>query len=220
MRALIAVLRADASACASTLRAFLLVAVFFVVVNFAMEPKEGLAFVPVVCTMTMLFLPPNLFAQDQKSNLAAMYEILPVTRGQRVLGRYLFVGLIAAAITVVGYLVFEIWAHVLGADAAATRPLVLGALGLSFLIVSAVCSIQMCVFFVVDQSRAGMIASAATLLLIFGAVAGAKAFPAFSRAVAERLTSAWMVPVGIASGIALLGAFAAIATALYRRRDL
>ena len=86
-------LRAKLSAHAVALRNFAIVAAIITAANLALG---GATPAVAVCTLTTAFLPGALFAQDERAHLDAMYAILPVTRTQFVLGRYLVVGAVAA----------------------------------------------------------------------------------------------------------------------------
>ena len=92
-------LRAELSAHAVALRNFAIVAAIITAANLALG---GAMPAVAVCTLTTAFLPGALFAQDERAHLDAMYAILPVTRTQFVLGRYLLVALVAAATTLAG----------------------------------------------------------------------------------------------------------------------
>ena len=92
-------LRAELSAHAATLCSFVVVAAIISTANLVMG---GATPAIAVCVLTVAFLPSALFAQDERAHLDTMYSVLPVTRAQFVVARYLFVALIVAAATLVG----------------------------------------------------------------------------------------------------------------------
>ena len=92
-------LRAELSAHAATLCSFVVVAAIISTANLVMG---GATPAIAVCVLTVAFLPSALFAQDERAHLDTMYSVLPVTRAQFVVARYLLVALIVAAATLVG----------------------------------------------------------------------------------------------------------------------
>ena len=92
-------LRAELSAHAAALRAFAIVAAIITAANLAIG---GATPAIAVCALTAAFLPGVFFAQDERAHLDAMYSILPVTRTQLVVGRYLLIAFIAAVVTLAG----------------------------------------------------------------------------------------------------------------------
>ena len=109
-------LRAELSAHAATLRTFAVITAVIVGTNLAMG---GATPAIAVCILTVAFLPGLLFAQDERAHLDTMYSILPVTRAQFVVARYLLVALIAAAATLAGLVVARIDDAVRGPGAGA-----------------------------------------------------------------------------------------------------
>jgi len=85
-------LRAELSAHAATLRTFAVITAVIVGTNLAMG---GATPAIAICVLTVGFLPGLLFAQDERAHLDTMYSILPVTRAQFVVARYLLVVLAA-----------------------------------------------------------------------------------------------------------------------------
>ena len=86
-------LRTELSAHATMLRSFVVVAAIISTANLVMG---GATPAIAVCVLTVAFLPSALFAQDERAHLDTMYSVLPVTRAQFVVARYLFVALIVA----------------------------------------------------------------------------------------------------------------------------
>ena len=87
-------LRAELSSHAAMLRSFVVVAAIISTANLVMG---GATPAIAVCVLTVAFLPSALFAQDERAHLDTMYSVLPVTRAQFVVARYLFVALLVAA---------------------------------------------------------------------------------------------------------------------------
>ena len=83
-------LRAELFSHATMLRSFVVVAAIISTANLVMG---GATPAIAVCVLTIAFLPSALFAQDERAHLDTMYSVLPVTRAQFVVARYLLVAL-------------------------------------------------------------------------------------------------------------------------------
>jgi len=111
MRTIWSLLRTELSAHAAALRTFAVVAVIISTANLAMG---GATSAITVCVLTVAFLPSILFAQDERMHLDAMYSILPVTRSQFVVSRYLLVALVTAVMALASLVVARVEAAVHG----------------------------------------------------------------------------------------------------------
>ena len=111
MRTIWSLLRTELSAHAAALRTFAVVAIIISTANLAMG---GATPAITVCVLTVAFLPSILFAQDERMHLDAMYSILPVTRSQFVVSRYLLVALVTAVMALASLVVARVEAAVHG----------------------------------------------------------------------------------------------------------
>ena len=210
-------LRAELSAHAATLRTFAVVAAVIAGTNLAMGgATHGIA----VCVMTVAFLPGLLFAQDERAHLDTMYSILPVTRAQFVIARYLCVVLVAVAATLVGIVVALINDAVRGPGAGIPPLSLAGVAGLAVAALGAIVAIQLLLFFSLGYTRTGMYAYGATMVLMFAFGFLIKEFPDLTATIIRWAGSAWTGVFGPGIAVAVLGVSAAGSVRLYQRRNL
>ena len=210
-------LRAELSAHAATLRTFAVVAAVIAGTNLAMGgATHGIA----VCVMTVAFLPGLLFAQDERAHLDTMYSILPVTRAQFVVARYLLVVLAAAVAALVGVVVARIDDAVRGPGAGVLPLSTAGVAGLAVAAVGAVAAIQLLLLFGLGHARTGLYSYGVTMALMFGGIFLVQRFPDLALTLIRWAGSPWTGAVGSGIAAAVLALSAAGAVRLYRRRSL
>lgn len=210
-------LRAEIAAHAITMRTFLSVAAIVVVANLVVG---GGAPAALVCTMTAAFLPGNLFAQDEQSHLGTMYSILPVSRRQVVLARYLTIALVAAVMALVGLALAWADSAVRGAG---NGPVVLSTAavaGMGLAVVGAVVAVQLPLFFWLGYTRTGMYSLGAMLALMFTAVFVVRQVAGIRAALLQWAGDPVAGLVGTALAVVMLTVSAGCATSVYRRRSL
>ena len=217
MRTIWSLLRTELSAHAAALRTFAVVAVIISTANLAMGGATP-AFT--VCVLTVAFLPSILFAQDERMHLDAMYSILPVTRAQFVVARYLLVALIVAAATLVGLIAARVddavrgpWTGLLPLSTVGVAGLAVGAVGM-------IVAIQLLLFFSLGYARTGMYAYGATMILMFAFGLLTQKLPDLAATIIRWAGSPWTGAVGSGIAAAVLALSAVSSVRLYRRRSL
>ena len=210
-------LRTELSAHATTLRSFVVVAAIISAANLAMG---GATPAIAVCILTVAFLPTSLFAQDERAHLDTMYSILPVTRAQFVIARYLCVVLVAVAATLVGIVVALINDAVRGPGAGIPPLSLAGVAGLAVAALGAIVAIQLLLFFSLGYTRTGMYAYGATMVLMFGGMFLIERFPDLALTLIRWAGSPWAGAAGPGAAAAVLALSAMGAVRLYRRRSL
>lgn len=212
-------LRAELSAHATTLRSFAAVAAIISAMNLAMSSGSATPAIA-VCILTVAFLPTSLFAQDERAHLDTMYSILPVTRAQFVIARYLCVVLVAVAATLVGVVVALINDAVRGPGAGVLPLSVAGVAGLAVAVLGVIVAIQLLLFFSLGYTRTGMYAYGATMALMFAFGFLIKKFPDLTATIIRWAGSAWTGVFGPGIAVAVLAVSAAGSVRLYQRRNL
>ena len=210
-------LRAELSAHAVALRNFAIVAAIITAANLALG---GAMPAVAVCTLTTAFLPGALFAQDERAHLDAMYAILPVTRTQFVLGRYLLVALVAAATTLAGVGVARVDSLVRGPQAGPVPLSTAAVAGVALAVVGAVAAVQLPLFLALGHARTGVLSYGATMALMFGVILLVRRLPGLAATLLDWAGRPFIGPAGLGVAAALLVASAACATRLSRRRSL
>ena len=210
-------LRAELSAHAATLCSFVVVAAIISTANLVMG---GATPAIAVCVLTVAFLPSALFAQDERAHLDTMYSVLPVTRAQFVVARYLLVALIVAAATLVGLIAARVddavrgpWTGLLPLSTAGVAGLAVGTVGV-------IVAVQLLLFFSLGYARTGMYAYGATMVLMVGGGFLVERLPGFAAAVIRWAASSWTGPAGLGIAVVLLAVSAVASVAAYRRRSL
>ena len=210
-------LRAELSAHAATLRTFAVITAVIVGTNLAMG---GATPAIAVCVLTVAFLPSALFAQDERAHLDTMYSILPVTRAQFVVARYLLVALIVAAATLVGLIAARVddavrgpWTGLLPLSTAGVAGLAVGAVGV-------IVAIQLLLFFSLGYTRTGMYAYGAIMVLMCASGFLIQRFPDMTATIIRWAGSAWTGVFGPGIAVAVLAVSAAGSVRLYQRRNL
>ena len=166
MHTLLTHMRADASAQARTLRTFGLIALVIVGANIAMERDLALSAAGAFAALTGMFLAANLFHQDEQSRLSTLYAVLPVSRRQVVISRYLVVGGLILLTVLLG-LAVTLGAHVLLASPGLWPLRVsLSVAGLAVCATCVVTAVQMPLFFSLGAARTGMYPMLATLVVL------------------------------------------------------
>ena len=209
MRTIWSLLRTELSAHAAALRTFAVVAVIISTANLAMGGATP-AFT--VCVLTVAFLPSILFAQDERMHLDAMYSILPVTRSQFVVSRYLLVALVTAVMALASLVVARVEAAVHGPGEVRV-PVSVPAVG-------AAVAVQLLLFFALGHARTGTYAYGATMVLMVGGGFLVERLPGFAAAVIRWAASSWTGPAGLGIAVVLLAVSAVASVAAYRRRSL
>ena len=212
-------LRAELSAHATTLRSFAAVAAIISAMNLAMSSGSATPAIA-VCILTVAFLPTSLFAQDERAHLDTMYSILPVTRAQFVIARYLCVVLVAVAATLVGIVVARVNDAVRGPGAGIPPLSVAGVAGLAVAVLGVIVAIQLLLFFSLGYTRTGMYAYGATMVLMFAFGFLIKEFPDLTATIIRWAGSAWTGVFGPGIAVAVLAVSAAGSVRLYQRRNL
>ena len=167
-------LRAELSAHAATLCSFVVVAAIISTANLVMG---GATPAIAVCVLTVAFLPSALFAQDERAHLDTMYSVLPVTRAQFVVARYLLVALIVAAATLVGLIAARVDDAVRGPWTGLLPLSTAGVAGLAVAAVGAVAAIQLLLLFALGHARTGLYSYGVTMALMFGGIFLVQRFP-------------------------------------------
>ena len=212
-------LRTELSAHATTLRSFAAVAAIISAMNLAMSSGSATPAIA-VCILTVAFLPTSLFAQDERAHLDTMYSILPVTRAQFVIARYLCVVLVAVAATLVGIVVARVNDAVRGPGAGIPPLSVAGVAGLAVAVLGVIVAIQLLLFFSLGYTRTGMYAYGATMALMFAFGFLIKKFPDLTATIIRWAGSAWTGVFGPGIAVAVLAVSAAGSVRLYQRRNL
>ena len=212
-------LRAELSAHATMLRSFAAVAAIISAMNLAMSSGSATSAIA-VCILTVAFLPSALFAQDERAHLDTMYSILPVTRAQFVIARYLYVVLVAVAATLVGIVVARVNDAVRGPGAGVLPLSVAGVAGLAVAVLGVIVAIQLLLFFSLGYTRTGMYAYGATMALMFAFGFLIKKFPDLTATIIRWAGSAWTGVLGPGIAVAVLAMSAAGSVRLYQRRNL
>ena len=212
-------LRAELSAHATTLRSFAAVAAIISAMNLAMSSGSATPAIA-VCILTVAFLPTSLFAQDERAHLDTMYSILPVTRAQFVIARYLCVVLVAVAATLVGVVVALINDAVRGPGAGVLPLSVAGVAGLAVAVLGVIVAIQLLLFFSLGYARTGMYAYGATMILMFAFGLLTQKLPDLAATIIRWAGSAWTGVFGPGIAVAVLAVSAAGSVRLYQRRNL
>ena len=212
-------LRAELSAHATMLRSFAAVAAIISAMNLAMSSGSATSAIA-VCILTVAFLPSALFAQDERAHLDTMYSILPVTRAQFVIARYLYVVLVAVAATLVGIVVARVNDAVRGPGAGVLPLSVAGVAGLAVAVLGVIVAIQLLLFFSLGYTRTGMYAYGATMALMFAFGFLIKKFPDLTATIIRWAGSAWTGVLGPGIAVAVLAVSAAGSVRLYQRRNL
>ncbi len=210
-------LRTELSAHAATLCSFVVVAAIISTANLVMG---GATPAIAVCVLTVAFLPSALFAQDERAHLDTMYSILPVTRAQFVVARYLLVVLAAAAAALVGVVVAWIDGAVRGPGAGVLPLSMAGVAGLAVAAVGMVAAIQLLLLFALGHARTGVYAYGATMVLMFGGMFLIERFPDLALTLIRWAGSPWAGAAGPGAAAAVLALSAMGAVRLYRRRSL
>ena len=210
-------LRAELSAHAATLCSFVVVAAIISTANLVMG---GATPAIAVCVLTVAFLPSALFAQDERAHLDTMYSILPVTRAQFVIARYLCVVLVAVAATLVGIVVARVNDAVRGPGAGIPPLSVAGVAGLAVAVLGVIVAIQLLLFFSLGYARTGMYAYGATMILMFAFGLLTQKFPDLAATIIRWAGSPWTGAVGSGIAAAVLALSAVSSVRLYRRRSL
>ena len=210
-------LRTELSAHAATLCSFVVVAAIISTANLVMG---GATPAIAVCVLTVAFLPSALFAQDERAHLDTMYSVLPVTRAQFVVARYLLVALIVAAATLVGLIAARVddavrspWAGLLPLSTVGVAGLAVGAVGV-------IVAIQLLLFFSLGYARTGMYAYGATMILMFAFGLLTQKLPDLAATIIRWAGSPWTGAVGSGIAAAVLALSAVSSVRLYRRRSL
>ena len=212
-------LRTELSAHATMLRSFVAVAAIISAMNLAMSSGSATSAIA-VCILTVAFLPSALFAQDERAHLDTMYSILPVTRAQFVIARYLYVVLVAVAATLVGIVVARVNDAVRGPGAGVLPLSVAGVAGLAVAVLGVIVAIQLLLFFSLGYTRTGMYAYGATMALMFAFGFLIKKFPDLTATIIRWAGSAWTGVLGPGIAVAVLAVSAAGSVRLYQRRNL
>ena len=210
-------LRTELSAHDTMLRSFVVVAAIISAANLAMG---GATPAIAVCVLTVAFLPSALFAQDERAHLDTMYSVLPVTRAQFVVARYLLVALIVAAATLVGLIAARVDDAVRGPWTGLLRLSTVGVAGLAVGAVGVIVAIQLLLFFSLGYARTGMYAYGATMALMFAFGFLIKKFPDLTATIIRWAGSAWTGVFGPGIAVAVLAVSAAGSVRLYQRRNL
>ncbi|WP_026407335.1 ABC-2 transporter permease [Actinomyces gerencseriae] len=210
-------LRAELSAHAATLRTFAVITAVIVGTNLAMG---GATPAIAICVLTVGFLPGLLFAQDERAHLDTMYSILPVTRAQFVVARYLLVVLAAAVAALVGVVVARIDDAVRGPGAGVLPLSTAGVAGLAVAAVGMVAAVQLLLLFSLGHARTGVYAYGATMVLMFGGMFLIERFPDLALTIIRWAGSPWAGAAGPGAAAAVLALSAMGAVRLYRRRSL
>lgn len=210
-------LRAELSAHAATLRTFAVITAVIVGTNLAMG---GATPAIAICVLTVAFLPGLLFAQDERAHLDTMYSILPVTRAQFVVARYLLVVLAAAAAALVGVVVARIDDAVRGPGAGVLPLSTAGVAGLAVGAVGVIVAVQLLLFFSLGYARTGMYAYGATMILMFAFGLLTQKLPDLAATIIRWAGSPWTGAVGSGIAAAVLALSAMSSVRLYRRRSL
>ena len=210
-------LRAELSAHAVALRNFAIVAAIITAANLALG---GAMPAVAVCTLTTAFLPGALFAQDERAHLDAMHAILPVTRTQFVLGRYLLVTLSAAATTLAGLGIARIDELVRGPQASPIPLSTAAVAGMVLAVVGAIAAVQLPLFFALGHARTGMYSNGAIMILMLGGMILIRQFPALATTLLDWASRPRTGPAGLGAAVGLLAVSAACSIRFYRRRSL
>ena len=210
-------LRAELSAHAATLCSFVVVAAIISTANLVMG---GATPAIAVCVLTVAFLPSALFAQDERAHLDTMYSVLPVTRAQFVVARYLLVALIVAAATLVGLIAARVDDAVRGPWTGLLPLSTVGVAGLAVGAVGVIVAIQLLLLFGLGHARTGLYSYGVTMALMFGGIFLVQRFPDLALTLIRWAGSPWTGAVGSGIAAAVLALSAAGAVRLYRRRSL
>ena len=210
-------LRAELSSHAAMLRSFVVVAAIISTANLVMG---GATPAIAVCVLPVAFLPSALFAQDERAHLDTMYSVLPVTRAQFVVARYLLVALIVAAATLVGLIAARVDDAVRGPWTGLLPLSTAGVAGLAVAAVGMVAAVQLLLLFSLGHARTGVYAYGATMVLLFGGMFLLERFPDLALTLIRWAGSPWTGVAGPGVAAAVLALSAAGAVRLYRRRSL
>ena len=173
-----------------------------------------------MCALTAAFLPGVFFAQDERAHLDAMYSILPVTRTQLVVGRYLLVALSAAATTLAGVVVAWADSLVRGPQASPIPLSTAAVAGMVLAVVGAIAAVQLPLFFALGHARTGMYSNGAIMILMLGGMILIRQFPALATTLLDWASRPRTGPAGLGAAVGLLAVSAACSIRLYRRRSL
>lgn len=217
MRTIWSLLRTELSAHAAALRTFAVVAIIISTANLAMG---GATPAITVCVLTVAFLPSILFAQDERMHLDAIYSILPVTRSQFVVSRYLLVALVTAVMALASLVVARVEAAVHGPGEIRVPVSVPAVTGMAVAAVGAAVAVQLLLFFALGHARTGTYAYGATMVLMVGGGFLVERLPGFAAAVIRWAASSWTGPAGLGIAVVLLAVSAVASVAAYRRRSL
>ena len=212
-------LRTELSAHATMLRSFAAVAAIISAMNLAMSSGSATSAIA-VCILTVAFLPSVLFAQDERAHLDTMYSILPVTRVQFVLARYLLVVLVTVAATLMGLVVARIGDVVRDPGVGALPLSTAGVAGLAVAVLGVIVAIQLLLFFSLGYTRTGMYAYGATMVLMFASGFLIQRFPDMTATIIQWVVSSWTGVLGPGIAVAVLAVSAAGSVRLYQRRNL
>ncbi len=197
-----------------------LIALVIIVFDTATSKGKDLAFAGPKCAVTAAFIAGALFANDEVSKLPTLYAILPLSRRRVVLSRYVELGGTALLAALAGLGLTLSTRGIV--DTASRLPLTtsVAATGLAFAVVCAVISVQTPLLFALGHARAGMYSTLATVTLVLGGTWLSLQSSWLNRDGAGLLASKWTGPVGLAVGVVVLAASAALSLRLYQRRDL
>ena len=220
MHTLLTHMRADASAQARTLRTFGLIAVLIVGANVTMERDLALSAAGAFAALTGMFLASNLFHQDEQSRLSTLYSVLPVSRRQVVISRYLEVGVLILLTVLLG-LTVTLGAHVL-LESSGLWPLrvSLSVAGLAVCATCVVTAVQMPLFFALGAARTGMYPMLATLVVLMGGMVAVNRVPGLSTHLGRLADTSWAGLAAVGTGLAAMALSAVVSCVLYQRRDL
>ena len=216
-------LRTELSAHSFTLRVFAVIA----------AGVTGLCLVvggtPIVaaCVLTAPFLPGSLFAQSDRAHLDAMYSILPVTRTQLVIGRYLLIALVMAVMTLAGLALTWVDALVRSAGGDSAPVSTAAVAGLALAVSGAGVAAQLPLCFAFGYARTRLYTVGGTMILMCGGPLVIKQFPDVLRRFVDLplMIVRWageprtgLIGLGVAVG--LLAVSGVCSARLYRRRNL
>lgn len=210
-------LRTEIAAHTITVRAFLVVAAIMVGANLAVG---GSAPTVLVSTMTVVFLPGSLFAQDEQSHLGTMYSILPVSRRQVVAARYLMIALAGAVMTLVGLALAWADSVVRGAGPEPVALSTVAVAGMGLAVVGATTAVQLPLFFWLGYARTGMYSLGTVMVLMFAAMFIIRQVPDLRVALLQWAGNPVAGLVGTALAVVMLAVSAACAASAYQRRSL
>ncbi|MCL3778023.1 MULTISPECIES: ABC-2 transporter permease [unclassified Actinomyces] len=220
MQTLVTHMRADASAQARTLRTFALIAALLVAGNIAMERDLALSAAGAVASLTGMLLAANLFGEDEQSHLSTLYSVLPVSRAQVVVSRYLEVVALVLASALLG-LVLTLGAHALPDGSGLWQlQLSLSVTGMGVCAAYAVAAVQMPLFFALGSSRTGMYSQLATMTVLLGSMAVANRAPGLVAGLGRLASTSWAGAAAVGASLAAMALSAIVSCALYSRRDL